>query len=78
MILYRCYGIRRCCLHRHDEGLMHLLSEFRTGIRHFFRFGVAGGGDGGGRGGSVLRFLAPRLPVLRDRRLAGLTCVIHG
>lgn len=41
-------------------------------------FGVAGGGDGGGRGGSVLRLLAPGLPVLGDRRLAGLACVIHG
>lgn len=38
-------------------------------------FKIAGGGGGGG---SVLRLLAPGLPVLGDRRLAGLACVIHG
>jgi hypothetical protein len=33
-------------------------------------FGIAGGG--------VFRFLAPGFPVLGNRRLAGLACVIHG
>jgi len=48
--------------------------EEQTNESEETHFRVAGGG-GGGR---VPRLLAPGLPVLGDRRLAGLACVIHG
>lgn len=50
---------------------MYLLPVFAAGICHFLYFGVAG--DSG-----VLRFLAPGLPVLGDRRLADFVWAIHG
>jgi len=51
--------------------------ELRQSEETHFRI-ASSGGDGIGRGGSVLRFLAPGLPVFDNRRLADLACVIHG
>jgi len=53
----------KICIEEKREKKFHL----KTRGTHF---GIAGGG--------VFRFLAPGLPVLGNRRLAGLACVIHG